>query len=96
MGLSNFLDVFVTSEETSREKPHSSVFLLALHRLGVSEKQVLMVGDDYENDIKGALSLDIDSILLDKEDEHDKSSEKIEIAKSFKEVKELIEEVIQS
>ena len=84
------MDVFVTSEETSREKPHSSVFLLALHRLGVSEEQVLMVGDDYEKDVKGAMTLGIDSILLDREGEHGGISGEFEVVESINEVKELI------
>ncbi len=93
LGLSSFVDVFVTSEETSREKPHSSVFLLALHRLDVSEEEVLMVGDDFEKDVKGALSVGIDSVLLDKECEYGESSEQFEVVESINEVGELIEKV---
>ncbi|MFW6026912.1 MAG: HAD family hydrolase [Candidatus Woesearchaeota archaeon] len=66
LGISKYIDVVVTSEESSREKPHSSIFLLALHKLNVKPNEVIMVGDSIESDILGANSLNIDSLLLDK------------------------------
>ena len=66
LDISKYIDNIVTSEESSREKPHSSIFLLALNKLNVRPKDVIMVGDSIEHDIIGSNSLKIDSILFDK------------------------------
>jgi FMN phosphatase YigB (HAD superfamily) len=33
LGISNYIDVLVSSEEAGIEKPHPSIFLLAIHKL---------------------------------------------------------------
>ena len=53
LGLSPFIDVLVTSEETGKEKPNPIMFLLALNKLNASPSEALMVGDNIEKDIIG-------------------------------------------
>jgi FMN phosphatase YigB (HAD superfamily) len=60
----SLIDVFVTSEEAGAEKPDPRIFQLALARLGFSEKEVIMIGDDWDADIGGAAQLGIQSVYL--------------------------------
>lgn len=63
LGIADFIDAIVTSEEAGREKPHPWVFALALRKLGVSSDRVCMVGDDHK-DIEGALLSGMDAYWL--------------------------------
>ncbi|HSB47158.1 MAG TPA: HAD-IA family hydrolase [Candidatus Bilamarchaeum sp.] len=53
-GLHDAFDFVVTHEDTMENKPHPSVFNLALKKLGVLPEAVLFVGDNSERDILGA------------------------------------------
>lgn len=64
---SRLVHSFVTSEEVAAEKPHASIFLECLKRLQVKPTEVLMVGDDWKNDIIGACAVGIASVFLDPE-----------------------------
>jgi len=57
--LDEYTSRIVTSEEAGHEKPHPYMFLLGLRKLGVMPEQACMIGDNYENDIQGALNLGI-------------------------------------
>jgi putative hydrolase of the HAD superfamily len=65
LGLTDFVDIFVSSEEAGREKPHPSPFLLALNKLDLKPSEAMMVGDSPKKDIEGANSLEITSVHLD-------------------------------
>lgn len=45
-------------------KPSKSYFQLALNKLNLKNNEVLVVGDDLESDIKGALNIGIASVLV--------------------------------
>jgi len=62
--ISKYVDVLVTSEEAGSEKPHAIMFLLALNKLDLTPKEVIMVGDNTVSDIEGANSAKIDTVLL--------------------------------
>jgi HAD superfamily hydrolase (TIGR01549 family) len=64
------VDVAVGSAAFGRTKPHPSIFLAALERLGVEPLRAAMVGDSYEDDIEGARAVGITAFLLDREDRH--------------------------
>jgi putative hydrolase of the HAD superfamily len=64
--ISEYIDVLVTSEEAGSEKPHLIMFLLALNKLALTPKDVLMVGDNSIADIEGANSARIDTVLIKK------------------------------
>lgn len=63
--LDKYADYLVTSEEAGHEKPHPYMFLLALHKMGLKNNEVCMIGDSYKKDILGASQLDISSYCLD-------------------------------
>ena len=72
--ISNDIDVLVSSEETGAEKPHSSPFLLAMHKLGVLAKDCIMVGDNIARDIGGGKAVGMCGIWINR---HQKSDQGI-------------------
>ena len=54
LGLDQYINVIVTSEEVGVEKPNIKMFLTVLDKLKMSPDEVLYVGDSYERDMVGA------------------------------------------
>ena len=61
------VDAMVGSRLHGNIKPHPSIFVSALERLGVAPADAAMVGDSYEDDIEGARALGMRAILLDRD-----------------------------
>lgn len=59
LGLVEFINYLATSEEAGAEKPHPAIFEMALKKLNLSTKDVIMIGDDLLKDIKGAENIGI-------------------------------------
>ena len=71
LGLSDSIDFAVTSSEVGCEKPDQRIFMEALHRANdTMPSQALMVGDQIESDINGAVGAGIRPILLDRNRQH--------------------------
>ena len=66
LGLDTLVDELVTSEEVGVAKPHPAIFHTALERLTRTPDEVVMVGDNWENDIVGASRVGIRSIWLNR------------------------------
>jgi putative hydrolase of the HAD superfamily len=66
LGLDGLVDVLVTSEEVGVAKPHPAIYHAALDHLGCAPDEVVMVGDNWENDIVGASRVGIRSIWLNR------------------------------
>ncbi len=67
LGISEYIDFIVTSEEAGKEKPHPSIFLLALKKANCLPKDAIMVGDSIERDIRGAKHVGITSVLFSRQ-----------------------------
>ena len=66
LGIGEYIDYILTSEEIGTEKPSELNFIDVLKYLKLSPKEVIFVGDDYETDIMGALNLGIYGVLVNK------------------------------
>lgn len=66
LGLLQYIDSMMSSEENLIEKPNKAMFTKSLHDLNVKRSQVVMVGDSFSNDIEPALNLDILSFYLNR------------------------------
>jgi len=66
-GLTEFIDVLVTSEEAGYTKPDPRIFKIALEQLNCGANQAVMIGDSWEMDIVGATSAGIRSIWFNRE-----------------------------
>lgn len=53
-GLDHYFDYIVTSEEAGFDKPHEAAFQIALEKMLPKGDCVWMIGDNPENDIRGA------------------------------------------
>ncbi len=65
--LARHFDVVVIEGEFGAGKPDVRVFAHALERLGASAEQALMVGDNYECDVLGALEAGLSAAWIDVE-----------------------------
>jgi putative hydrolase of the HAD superfamily len=61
------VDALVISSEVGFRKPHPSFYRAACERLGLPAGRVLCVGDDLENDVRGAMRAGLQALLLDRE-----------------------------
>lgn len=66
LGLSDWLQVMVTSQEVGFNKPHPEIFQAALKQAGVKPSEAIYVGDQYQIDVVGASKVGMLGILLDR------------------------------
>ena len=66
LGLTDYLDFVVGSNETGAEKPHAPVFLAALERMAAEPGEAVHVGDQYRSDVLGARAVGMHSVLIDR------------------------------
>lgn len=62
-GISKFFDAVMISEEQGVHKPSPIIFKRALKAIGGDKNLSLMVGDDFANDIEGAMIFGIDQFF---------------------------------
>ena len=64
------VDAALASGAHGRTKPHRSIFLAVLGRLGVDAADAAMVGDSLEDDVEGAQALGMQAFLIDRNGSH--------------------------
>jgi len=64
--LGSRIDSLVISSEVGYRKPHPLFFEAACANLGLPGSRVLCVGDDLENDVRGAIRAGLSGLLLDR------------------------------
>lgn len=64
LGLAQFFDAVVTSQDMGASKPDPALFREALRRIGVPPDQAVMVGNDVDRDIAGAMRMGLRAILV--------------------------------
>jgi YjjG family noncanonical pyrimidine nucleotidase len=63
-GIAHYFEEMFTSQRAKAKKPDPQIFKYALNHLHISEKQVIMIGDNPETDLKGAIEAGIDTIYF--------------------------------
>ena len=71
------VDAVVASGAHGKTKPHPTIFMAALERLGVSPPDAVMVGDSVEDDVDGARAVGMRGVLLDRENRYPEIAEKL-------------------
>ncbi len=66
LGIRDYFDVIVFSSQASAAKPSPGIFVETLKRTGLSPAETVYVGDQLENDFKGAQSVGMSALLLDR------------------------------
>ncbi len=67
-GIHGYFDFFVVSSLVGLEKPDPAIFELAIQQAGVPREEILYVGDDLDDDIRGAQAVNLTAILIDRHD----------------------------
>ena len=67
-GLSSAFDFFVVSSLVGMEKPDPAIFEHAIEKSGCSREEILYVGDDPDDDLRGARYVGLTMILVDRHD----------------------------
>ena len=62
--LTGYFNEIITSEKAGSLKPHKEIFEFALRVTGASVTNSIMIGDNIEADIKGAMSAGLDTIFV--------------------------------
>jgi putative hydrolase of the HAD superfamily len=70
LGLSDHIDLAVTSGEAGAAKPSSTIFRAALAKAGAEPDEAMHVGDQPSSDIEGALGVGMRAVLLDRDRNH--------------------------
>lgn len=69
-GLSSFFDEMIISEEAGFQKPHTGIFALALNAMNSTAEQSVMIGDNLDTDIRGALDSGMKAIQFNHSGDH--------------------------
>jgi HAD superfamily hydrolase (TIGR01549 family) len=59
LSILKYVDIIVTSEEVGIEKPSNIMFTTILNKLNMTYNEVIMIGDNFEKDIQGAINMNI-------------------------------------
>jgi len=68
-GLSTYFDKIITSEDAGVKKPNPIIFNFALNKASAVSKESMMIGDNYEADVMGAINNGIDAIYFNSKNE---------------------------
>jgi HAD superfamily hydrolase (TIGR01549 family) len=69
-GYDKYITAITTSQETGVAKPTARIFKIAMEKLGVTPKETVMVGNNWDWDIMGAHNAGIRPIWLNIYDKH--------------------------
>lgn len=64
LGITNFIDYLVSSEEVGKEKPNPIMFETALKKMNIENHNAIMIGDDEKKDVIGAKDCGIKSYQI--------------------------------
>jgi putative hydrolase of the HAD superfamily len=88
-GLDPYFDVILCSEEVGHNKPSLQIFQYALKKAGAKASDSVMIGDDFEVDIIGALNAGMQGILFDPDDRYSNYQDSMRI-KQLNELTDLL------
>ena len=66
-GIDHYFEEVITNEKANARKPEKAIFEYALNRANASISNSLMIGDNYEADIKGAINAQFDTVFYNPE-----------------------------
>ena len=88
-GISKFFTKLFTSDRIGYAKPHARIFEYAIKSENAKKDESLMVGDDFKNDIQGAMNAKIDQVFFNPENKEVNGRATFEIS-DLLELKEIL------
>ncbi|MFA4662630.1 TIGR02253 family HAD-type hydrolase [Pyrococcus kukulkanii] len=68
-GIIEYFDVIITRDDVKTVKPDPKIFIAALEKARIKPREAVMVGDNLEQDILGAIALGMKGIWINKNGE---------------------------
>ncbi|KAF2342112.1 YjjG family noncanonical pyrimidine nucleotidase [Flavobacterium tistrianum] len=81
--LGGYFSTITNSELAGVKKPNSIIFDYALKLANTSKENSIMIGDDFEADVNGALNAGIDAIFF--------NEKRIDVSENYKQINHLLE-----
>ncbi|MBU6122072.1 HAD family hydrolase [Hymenobacter siberiensis] len=66
LGMTGLVDALITSEDVGVPKPSPRIFEVALQRLSARPEETVLVGDNWQADVLGALAMSIRPVWLNR------------------------------
>ena len=66
-GLNKYFQHVITSEEAGCNKPNKQIFIYSFGKTSANDYESIMIGDDLEVDIQGAIDAGMDQVFLNLE-----------------------------
>jgi putative hydrolase of the HAD superfamily len=89
-GIDPFFQHIITSETTGARKPHRSIFDYALKLTCCSPQEAVMIGDNWEADIKGAYNAGLAAIYYNPKKQKQEALPQVQIVHCLSEVKKYL------
>lgn len=67
LGIMQFIEAIVTSEEAGCEKPSERIFKIAIDKINLKPSEICFIGDNFKKDIIGANKVGVDAFYLDRD-----------------------------
>ncbi|HSR30158.1 MAG TPA: HAD-IA family hydrolase [Anaerolineae bacterium] len=67
-GIHGYFDFFIVSSLVGLEKPDPAIFELAIEKAGCPREAIIHVGDSLDDDLRGAVTVGLPAILIDRHD----------------------------
>ncbi len=88
LGLSDFVDALVTSEEAGVEKPGRAIYEMILEKLRVQPEEAVFIGDSLEKDVLGPERMGMHAVWFQGEDDGAHMT-----AASLRDVRRILDEI---
>ena len=89
-GLKDYFDTIILSEDAGVNKPSPLFFDYALQRSGAQRDTTLMIGDNLQTDIMGAMSAGLDTLFFNRYPEHEKTKEPTFVVTSLRDIMKIL------
>jgi putative hydrolase of the HAD superfamily len=86
LGIRSFFDAIVLSSETGYCKPDPEIFAAAASALGFRPPEILLVGDNPEDDVEAGLRAGFPAVLIDRRGRYASRAEHLQRIASLREV----------
>ena len=73
-GLKDYFDTIILSEDAGVNKPAPQFFDYALQRSDAQRASTLMIGDNLQTDIMGAMAAGLDALFFNRYPEYEKTT----------------------